>query len=234
MYLPCSIAGVKVNCLIDTGANTSIIHPKKYYSIPESARSKLQTVTRSIRLADGGKIQPLGEVILPLFIPDVGTLYQNFLVAETNEPLVLGYDFFHKHQCVIDLTNNTLQIEGKTVDCCLESKLLSLFRIKLTETITIPSNSEMIVGGYFNNPDKDILPKCPLLEGSDKLLENKQVMVARSLVNLTLLLPCLSTSSRHQSVLQGTMSVDQGSTAIIYISSFPSVYCYTFSLVYQY
>ena len=134
-------------------------------------------------MADGEKLQPLGEFILPLFIPDVGTLYQNFLVAETNEPLVLGYDFFHKHQCVIDLTNNTLQIEGKTVDCCLESKLLSLFRIKLTETITIPSNSEMIVGGYFNNPEKDILPKCALLEGSDKLLENKQVLVARSLVN---------------------------------------------------
>ena len=51
---------------------------------------------------------------------------------------------------------------------------------------------------------------------------------------LTLSLPCVSTSSRHQCVLQGTMSVDQGSTVIIYISSFPSVYCYTFSLVYQY
>ena len=93
LYLPCSISGVKVNCLIDTGANTSIIHPKKYYSIPERSRANLQTVTSNIRLADGGKIQPLGEVILPLFIPDVGTLYQNFLVAETNEPLVLGCDF---------------------------------------------------------------------------------------------------------------------------------------------
>ena len=78
--------------------------------------------------------------------------------------------FFHKHQCVINLTNNTLQIEGKTVDCCLESKLLSLFRIKLTETVTVPSNSEMIVSGYFSNTDKDILPKCALLEGSEKLL----------------------------------------------------------------
>ena len=135
-------------------------------------------------MADGGKIQPLGEVTLSLLIPDVGTLSQNFLVAETNEPVVLGYDFFHKHRCVIDLTNNTLQVEGKTVTCCLESKLLSLFRIRLTETVTIPSNSEMIVSGYFNNPDKDTLPNCVLLEGSDKLLENKQVLVARSLVNL--------------------------------------------------
>ena len=54
----------------------------------------------------------------------------------------------------------------------------------MTETVTIPPNSEMIVGRYFNNPDKDILPKCALLEGSDKLLENKHVLVARSLVNL--------------------------------------------------
>ena len=30
----------------------------------------------------------------------------------------------------------------------------------------------------------------------------------KCIVDLTLLLPCLSTSSRHQSVLQGTMSVD--------------------------
>ena len=55
-----------------------------------------------------------------------------------------------------------------------------------------------------------------------------------SLLVLTLSLPCMSTSSQHQCVLQGTMSVDPWSTAIIYISSFPSVYCYTFSLVYQY
>ena len=96
---------------------------------------------------------------MSLLIPEVGILYQNFLVAETNKTLVLGYDFFHKHQCVIDLTKNTLEIEGKTVASCLESTLLSLFRIRLTETVTFPSNSEMIVSGYFNNPDKGILLK---------------------------------------------------------------------------
>ena len=59
-----------------------------------------------------------------------------------------------------------------------------LFRIRLTETVTILSNSEMIVDGYFDNPDKAILIKCALLEGSDKLLENRQVLVTMSLVNL--------------------------------------------------
>ena len=51
---------------------------------------------------------------------------------------------------------------------------------------------------------------------------------------LTLSLPSLTSSSRRLCVLPGTMSVDTGSTAIILISSFPSVYCNTFSLVYQY
>ena len=175
---------MKVNCLIDTGANTSIIHPSKYYSIPESARVRLHQVSSCIRLADGGKIQPLGEVTLPLHITDVGTLYQKFLIAETNEPLVLGYDFFHKHQCVIDLTNNTVQIGGKTISCVLESKLLSLFRISLSQTITIPSNSEMMVKGYVQGSGREHLPNCALLEGSESLLERKQVLVARSLVNM--------------------------------------------------
>ena len=50
LYLPYSIAGVK-------GVNTSIIHLKKYFFIPESARAKLQTVTSNIPLADGGKFK---------------------------------------------------------------------------------------------------------------------------------------------------------------------------------
>ena len=54
LYLPCSIAGVKVNCLHDTGANTSIIHPKIYYSIQDSATkiyfSILESVTNSNKL----------------------------------------------------------------------------------------------------------------------------------------------------------------------------------------
>ena len=37
-------------------------------------------------------------------------------------------------------------------------------------------------------------------------------------------LPSMTTSSRRQCVLQRTMSIDTGSTAIIWISSFPSVY----------
>ena len=69
-------------------------------------------------------------------------------MAETSEPLVLGYDFFHKHQCIIDLINNTIEISGKAVPC-LESKLTSLLRIRLSENFTIPSNCEMIVPAHF-------------------------------------------------------------------------------------
>ena len=56
----------------------------------------------------------------------------------------------------------------------------------------------------------------------------------RPVIDLTLSLPSLTSSSRRLCVLPGTMPVDPVSTAIILISSFPSVYCNTFSLVYQY
>ena len=162
----------------------SIIHPKKYYAIPKAQRPDLEVGVNSISVADGGKIRPVGKVTLPLEIPDVGILNQELLVAETSEPLVLGYDFFQKHQCVIDLVNNTIDIGGKTVPCCLESKLASLFRIRVDENITIPANSEMIIPAYVQHSDDEVLPSEMMLEGCPKAIEKKGVFIARSLVSL--------------------------------------------------
>ena len=127
----------------------SIIHPRKYNAISRVQRPDLEVINNNINAVDGGKIKPMGQVTLPLEIPGVGILHQKLSVAETSEPLVLGYDFFQKHQCIIDLINNTIEISSKTVPCCLESKLTSLFRIMLSENITIPSNSDMIVPAYL-------------------------------------------------------------------------------------
>ena len=64
--------------------------------------------------------------------------------------------------------------------------------------------------------------------------DNTTLVLDGSHSSLTLLLPSMMTSSQCQCVLQSTMSVDTGSTAIIWISSFPPVYCNKFYLVYQY
>ena len=36
LYLKATLADQTVHCLLDTGANRSILHPKVYYGIPDS------------------------------------------------------------------------------------------------------------------------------------------------------------------------------------------------------
>ena len=84
--------GIEVNCLVDTGANKSIIHPKKFYSIPSSVRPSLTELAKNIVLTNGDRIRGLGQVTMSLEI-GLGIFNHNFVVAETNEPVILGNDF---------------------------------------------------------------------------------------------------------------------------------------------
>ena len=51
LMLPCKIHGLDLNCLIDTGATISLLHPDKYYFIPEEMRP----------LADAARISRRGS-----------------------------------------------------------------------------------------------------------------------------------------------------------------------------
>ena len=75
--------GVRVNCLVDMGANRSFLHPKKYFSIADSCRPQLQSLTSHVRLANGNKVQTLGLTEIPLNLPGVGSVVQNFAIAQT-------------------------------------------------------------------------------------------------------------------------------------------------------
>ena len=55
-----------MNCLIDTTANRSILHPMKYFSIPLNKSPPLTELSRNILLANGDRIRVLGQVFLPL------------------------------------------------------------------------------------------------------------------------------------------------------------------------
>ena len=45
---------------------------------------------------------------------------------ETKESQIFANDFFSSHQYDIDVTNGSLNIRGKSVECILESRLESL------------------------------------------------------------------------------------------------------------
>ena len=99
LYLKAKLGGgIEVNCLVDTGANKSILHPKKFYSIPSSIRPSLTELTKNIVLANGDRIRVLGQVTMSLET-GLGSFNHNFVVAETNEPVILGNDFLSNNCC---------------------------------------------------------------------------------------------------------------------------------------
>ena len=153
----------------------------KYFSIPLNKRPPLTELSRNILLANGDRIRVLGQVFLPLD-SQIGSFTQNFIIAETNEPVILGNDFLSSNGCMIDVANNCLHIDGDSVSCVLESKIDSLFRLRLVEDVEVPANSEIILPGYVPQRKGCVLPESLLIESTEKCF-SKDVVLARTLVN---------------------------------------------------
>ncbi|CAC5397200.1 unnamed protein product [Mytilus coruscus] len=129
-------------------------------------------------MADGHHVRPLGTIKLPLLI-DNQYIYQIFVVADIDIPVVLGYDFMYNKQCVIDVPNKNLLLNSQTVDCHLESQIPSLFKISIDKQVTIPPNSETIIHALPN--EKLPYGTTMILDNTSQSFKNKGVLVAKSI-----------------------------------------------------
>ena len=170
----------EINCLLDTGSTSTIMHPKKFMSIPETVRPTVTEVSGGLRMANGNIVNASGTVTLPFEIQGQ-TFRQRVIIADVEAPVVLGYDFLLQHQCTIDIGRTELKIGDLTIKCTLESQLPSIFRITVAENVLVPPTSEMVVpckvdGGapHFSNA---------ILEAANSKLADRGIFVAKSLVD---------------------------------------------------
>ena len=63
LYLKAELGGIEVNCLTDTGANRSILHPMKYFSLPLNKWPPLTELSKNILLANGDRIRYQDEAL---------------------------------------------------------------------------------------------------------------------------------------------------------------------------
>ena len=80
LFVKATIFGVKLECLVDTGSTSTILHSGKYFEIPEHMRPKLNPSSSTLRVADGGLVKPLGHATFPLLI-DNQEYQQNLIVV---------------------------------------------------------------------------------------------------------------------------------------------------------
>ncbi|CAC5383221.1 unnamed protein product [Mytilus coruscus] len=67
-----------------------------------------------------------------------------FTIANIDVPAVIGYDFLHQYECTLELGKGVLIIGQNYIHCIKESQIESVFKVSITEKLTIPPNTEVI------------------------------------------------------------------------------------------
>ena len=187
LYIVSYVNGIRMNCLIDTGASLTVIHPSKYLSIPEQGRPPLQKIDRHLRMADGGQIPAIGKTILTLDFGRGVKVDQTVVVADVEAPLVLGYDFQFLNKCLVDVGQCCIYINGQRFSCLLESRMNSIFKISISETVTIPPRTEVLLSG--NIRDWKAESEELIMEPNDRFQSCTDVMISATLVKVGDLIP---------------------------------------------
>ena len=181
MFVNIGLCGIQCNSLIDTGSTLSVIHPDKYYTISATSRPALQPTSGELVMGDGGTVTPLGLIEADVQVGSGPQVHHQFIIADIQVPAVLGYDFLMQHHGAVDVRNQELILGECHIECQLESRLPSLFRINLLETVSIPPRSEVIVHAKVNNMDCDETSEL-YVESLPALTEKTGILVAKSLV----------------------------------------------------
>jgi transposase InsO family protein len=204
LYIRAQVYNQDVTCLIDTGSTITVLHPNRYFAIPEAERPALDASNSWLRMADGGLVSPLGTTVLTFHI-NGKMLRQRMVIAEVEAPIVLGYDFMHEYDCHINITGGILTIEGQPMQCERESQMPSVFRVQVSETVEIPASSEMLMRAELDGETAGFT--AGLIEPIGQHADKNGVLIARAVVDPSrecVLLRAVNLTGQSQIVYKGT------------------------------
>ena len=129
------------------------------------------------------------------------------VIADIDISGVLGYDFLYENAVSINIRDGSLALNEDMIQCELESELPSVFRVTLSETVTIPPNSEIIVQGKINDKSNNLTHA--IVEPTSSQLSNRGILIAVTLVDVhtgELPLRLANTSNDSQKIYSGTLA----------------------------
>jgi hypothetical protein len=177
--LVANFSGTEVNCLLDTGATSSVIHPNRFYAIPEESRPRLEGKAGSLEVADGFFVASHGSAVLT-FTMGGQEIRHRFAVADLVAPAILGLDFLKANHAFVDVCGADIWVNGQRIGCLPQKDGVGVFKVALRETITIPPLSEIILEAEAQGAPTYT---CALVEPCLSFMSSKHVLLAKSVVD---------------------------------------------------
>ena len=172
--------GLPVKFLVDTGASVTAISEKMYKSLP--LIPPLNPASMNIRDASHNRLTVLGTAMLTLDTPEQTFEHSVAVIRNLSPAAILGHDFMRKHNGKPDPTNNTLVLNGETLDDNLVATL------RVPDDVIIPPRHEIFIRTKPSQEMRDYYMKhldeqvnSLLVEGNKRLLTDECLLVANSI-----------------------------------------------------
>ena len=196
--------GVGITALVDSGATATMISDTVYTKLPLHKRPLLKPVECRMVAANGEDVTTIG--LAEFTFPFSGKLFHlPAIVANINTEVVIGLDFMQKFSCNLNLKECTLNTEDTVINCFMRGKM-GCFRIAAAETVSIPSNNEMVILG--NIASKGICQEnIGVIEPNEELIERKSVLSGRVLAKANEIVPVrlMNPTSNPVVIKKGTL-----------------------------
>ena len=148
-----SIGGDKVNALLDSGADISILRSDMFHKIKNSLQLNLQNSKEKLRNASGKFLKVIGETSVQI---QVGTqqITQKFQITkDIRVPVILGTDFLEKNNVGVWIAQKTVIVNSERLPLREFSTVSSLVRV--VKTCRIPSQESVTLFGKVRPTERD-------------------------------------------------------------------------------
>ena len=197
-YVQGKVDQVRLNFLVDSGSSICVLSEKVFEKICKDTVT-LQETDRKVRTANGNLLKLKGVCTLQIQLDHL-VFDQEFIVANTEEPGILGISFLEQFEIDIKIKKESSENKGISfheqfeVDIKIKKKVLETnmgkikqhkqsqeqcCRVQLCESVTVPPHSETFVKTYTS---QNCLDQLNIVEPSNKQL-HQGLLVAKTLVD---------------------------------------------------
>ena len=216
LFIEMDVCGVKAKLLVDTGATVTLISTRLFHRIPEENQPKLSPFSRAI-LDAGGNCLPISG--FGTFSAKICALSCKLdgVVADLSNDGIVGLDFMDENECTIDVKKKKICIKGKRYNLVKEGSF-GCYRIVALNTVTIPTNQEVVIKGKVCVPEGESISLVQgLVEPNEKFV-SAGTLVGRTLVKADTVVPIrvLNLGSENRTIYSGTHIAEMSSVCEVH------------------